>query len=702
MPIAERRPARSRSLGARLRDDDTALVWRTQTGDELAFARIFERHYVPLLSYCRHMLGNRDEGEDALQQAFIKAHQALLGGTTPRELRPWLYAIARNCCLSAIAARRPTMPFEDHTPALAGLSDEVRQREDLRELLAGIGRLPEDQRSALLLAELEDLSHQAIATVVGCPVSKVKALIYQARSALIAERDARDTPCQDIREQLSIARGGELRRGPLRRHLNLCSGCRDFQLAVNAQRESFASLLPVLPSAGLAAAVLGHGAAHAAAAASIGGAGAGVAPAGGTAGTSVGVTTTATVAGGSGVSATGTVTAATTVVGAGAGSGTSVGALVGGALITKLAVGGAVAALAAAGTVAVRQRPAKTISSRVAHARITSFASRGSKVAGIAVASNPYGALASESSKEPVDPSGFSGRELSTGLTSSAAPSPLLMVTGTSPSNLALAGSAGQPAVNAGQSSGNRASPAKARKARAKLRHAALRRRARHLRKERRHARLRKKLRHRRHPVAPKFPKPPKSPASAPVHIRHRQARPTLVPPAPAGSTTGSKSKGVKGQRHPSTARTDAGSTGAKGAAPEISTTSTGNGKGKGKASVGAGTEKGGSTAGKVKAGSGTPTEKAGSTPGTGKSGSGAGAGKSSTHVDNEGTTSGAGPGKTGSEAGPGSGVAGKTGGATEASDGAPPTGGAGATSGKGSAPHLRKHLVEEAQLPNF
>ena len=71
-------------------------------------------------------------------------------------------------------------------------SEEVHRREDLRELVAGIGRLPEDQRSALLLAELDDLDHRAIATIVGCEVSKVKALIYQARSALIADRDARE------------------------------------------------------------------------------------------------------------------------------------------------------------------------------------------------------------------------------------------------------------------------------------------------------------------------------------------------------------------------------------------------------------------------------------------------------------------------------------------------------------------------------
>ncbi|HKH79991.1 MAG TPA: RNA polymerase sigma factor, partial [Solirubrobacteraceae bacterium] len=345
-----------------------------QGGDERAFEAIFKRHHAPLLSYCRHMLSNQDEAEDALQQAFIRAHKALLSSSPPRELRPWLYAIARNCCLSAIAARRSTTPLDDRTPSLAGLSEEVREREDLRELVAGIGRLPEDQRSALLLAELDDLNHEAIATIVGCEVSKVKALIYQARSALIADRDALGASCHDIREQLAVARGGELRRGPLRRHLKLCVGCQDFQLALGAQRQSLAAVLPVLPSAGLAAAILGHGAAHAAGAASIGGASAGGAGAGGA---SVGATAT----GGTGIAATGTAASTAAVgAGAGAGGGTGIGALVGGGVVTKLAVGGAVVALATAGAVTVHNRESHSRPRRAARAQLALVGGRGRRV----------------------------------------------------------------------------------------------------------------------------------------------------------------------------------------------------------------------------------------------------------------------------------------------------------------------------------
>ena len=103
-----------------------------------------------------------------------------------------------------------------------GLGEQVQVRADLRAVVADVERLPDDQRAALVLAELADLSHDQIAEVIGVRPGKVKALIHQARTTLIAERDARETPCASIREQLATARGGALRRGPLRRHLRVC------------------------------------------------------------------------------------------------------------------------------------------------------------------------------------------------------------------------------------------------------------------------------------------------------------------------------------------------------------------------------------------------------------------------------------------------------------------------------------------------
>ncbi len=755
MLSAELRPMRRRILGGSLRTDDATLVRRTQAGDERAFAAIFERHHAPLLSYCRHMLSNRDDGEDALQQAFIKAHRALLGGTTPRDLRPWLYAIARNCCLSAIAARRPSAPLEDNTPALAGLSDEVHRREDLRELLDGLGRLPEDQRSALLLAELDDLSHQAIATVVGCPVSKVKALIYQARSALIADRDARETPCQEIREQLAVARGGELRRGPLRRHLNLCTGCRDFQLAVGAQRQSLATLLPVAPSAGLMAAILGHGSAHAAGAAGIGGVGAGATPAGGAAGTSVGVTSVgASATGGSGIATSGTAALGSAAgASAGTGAGTSIGTLVGSGVVTKLAVGGAVVALAAAGTVAVHRRPASASSSALARARLAAFAAHGVRVVGNGGAANgPYGVsvpIVGSGDALSVTPAGESSTALTyasgqgapanvdpfTPLTSGEGSQGSTALTTAGPSNIALTTVSQQVKIGQG-TTGEGSSSAQARRARAKLRREALRRRASRLREARRRAsrlrearrraRLRKErreaLRRRRHPAAAKTVKASKAATSpvapAPVRTRHRHVLPSSTPLGTSGTSTASESsKSTKGQRHPPATSPGAVGTKTTGADPGTSTTSTG----KGKASSGTGGEKPGSSTAAGKSGAGT--EKAGSSSGRGKADSGAGGEKSSATAGERetGFGSGSGAGKSGdsesstpSGAHPegrgagkqaGAGSTSRTGSSSEKSDTATHSGeanGAATTSGKGSTPLAKKHLLEEEQLPNL
>lgn len=332
---------------------DEVLVARLRAGDVRCFEAIFRRHEGPLLSYCRHVLGDRTEAEDALQQAFIRAHGALLGDSPPRELRPWLYAIARNCCLTAIAARRPMAELEDRTPSLVGLAEQVQERQELRDLVADIAGLPEEQRSALLLSELEDLSHAAIAGIVGCPVSRVKALVYQARSSLIAQRAAREASCEEIRERLAVARGGELRRGPLRRHLSICAGCSEFQRAVATQRGSLAVVLPVLPSVDFAARVLGHCLATGAGV----GAGAAATGAGGAAGGGA--------SGAAGVAATTATTGA-----AGAGGASSLGTILGGGLAGKLAVGGAVAALATAGAVTVRPRPAHSTPGRIAAGRV--------------------------------------------------------------------------------------------------------------------------------------------------------------------------------------------------------------------------------------------------------------------------------------------------------------------------------------------
>jgi RNA polymerase sigma factor (sigma-70 family) len=223
-----------------------------RAGDQRAFEKVVQRYERPLLSFCRHMLGRTHEAEDAVQQTFLSAYEALRrDGDRQIALRPWLFTIARNQCLTMLRARRDHAPVDESTAAFDGLSSQVAQRDDLRHLLADLAELPEHQRAALLLSEINALPHREIAATLGYAPSQVRALVYQARTHLAASRSARETPCTEIREQLSTLRGGALRRAPLRRHVRNCPGCTDFEAEVRRQRAAMAIILPVVPSAAL-------------------------------------------------------------------------------------------------------------------------------------------------------------------------------------------------------------------------------------------------------------------------------------------------------------------------------------------------------------------------------------------------------------------------------------------------------------------
>jgi RNA polymerase sigma factor (sigma-70 family) len=253
------RPLRLPARLLRLVSDDR-LVELLRGGSDAAFEVLYRRHHRGVLAFSRHMLGSVDEAEDAVQHTFLAAYADLLGSDKPIQLRPWLYAIARNRCLSVLRARRERAG-ELVEPETANLAADVERRWELRALLGDLAGLPDDQRAALVLAELGDLSHDEIGAALGCPREKVKALVFQARSSLIASREARETSCDVIREQLANLRGSALRRNILRRHVRECAGCSEFFDQVRAQRRDLALVLPVVPSLGLQTAVLGGGAA---------------------------------------------------------------------------------------------------------------------------------------------------------------------------------------------------------------------------------------------------------------------------------------------------------------------------------------------------------------------------------------------------------------------------------------------------------
>src|SRR5918992_3105731 len=244
---------------------DDRLVAYVRDGSEAAFEVLFDRYYRGLVGFCLHMLGSVEEAEDAVQHTFLAAFSRIVSTERRMELRPWLYTVARNRCLTLLRTRRERPGVPPKEPATEHLFAEVQRREEVRDLLGDLARLPEDQRAALLLAEAGAMPHTEIAAVLGCPQTKVKALVFQARSSLSATRTARATPCNEIREQIATLPGRALRRRTIRRPLPDCAGCREFRDEMLRQRRALAIALPVASSLALKeavmAAVFGTGAA---------------------------------------------------------------------------------------------------------------------------------------------------------------------------------------------------------------------------------------------------------------------------------------------------------------------------------------------------------------------------------------------------------------------------------------------------------
>jgi RNA polymerase sigma factor (sigma-70 family) len=255
---------------------DERLIARVRAGDMRAFEAIYDRYERPIRTFCRHLLGQPEDADDAFQHTFLAAYRTITGSDRRLDLKPWLFTVARNRCRTLLRNRRrdPCVRGEAPEPRTEGLVAAVERRESLRHVLADIALLPEDQRAALILTQLEMLKHDEVARVLEVPTDKVKALVFQARTSLMHSQEARDTACGDIREQLATLSGPALRRGNLKRHLRLCTGCRDFELALRQQHGAILVLLPVAANSALRHKVL----------AEIASGGSGAAGAGGTAG----------------------------------------------------------------------------------------------------------------------------------------------------------------------------------------------------------------------------------------------------------------------------------------------------------------------------------------------------------------------------------------------------------------------------------
>ncbi len=211
------------------------------------------RYHSRLLAFCRHMLGSREDAEDVLQDVLTASYNAMLADDRPINVRPWLYRIARNRCLNhlrrnkAVGVDSMDIHFAEHGATTA---DKVHEREEFRQLLDDIRDLPETQRTALVLREMDALSYEQIAEAMDTTVSSVKSLLVRARVSLTEAAEARLLSCDEVREELAEVAEGMRRKqsAAVRRHVKNCARCEVFQGEMRNTNRALAALAPVGPA----------------------------------------------------------------------------------------------------------------------------------------------------------------------------------------------------------------------------------------------------------------------------------------------------------------------------------------------------------------------------------------------------------------------------------------------------------------------
>jgi RNA polymerase sigma factor (sigma-70 family) len=256
--------ARTRRL--RLRSDEH-LVALFRAGHDDAFDAIHERHRRRLVGVAAQTLRHHGgDPEGIVQEAFVRAHHSLRADDRPLELKPWLHRVVRNLCIDELRRRRVATEALDDVPARGDdVFTTLSRRDELRRLIEDLADLPEQQRSALLLRELDGLSHEQVAAALHVSPQASRALVARARGGLVAAADARDAACAEIRADLLTAHD-ERRRPSQRtlRHVDGCAACRDYRAQLKATRARLRALVPPIgmgPLAGVLQLLGGGGAA---------------------------------------------------------------------------------------------------------------------------------------------------------------------------------------------------------------------------------------------------------------------------------------------------------------------------------------------------------------------------------------------------------------------------------------------------------
>ena len=170
------------------------LVARCRAGDLDAFGQVYAEHERHVFRYAYHLLGQRDDADDVKQETFLRAYRAISGFRSDCSMRTWLLRICANLCRDRVKSRerRPEVLFDPQTTPDSMIADDhvvdpqdaVEKSFARRTLYRAMRGMPAEQREIIILRDLEEMSYEEIAEVLGCSRPSVKLRLFRARRRL--------------------------------------------------------------------------------------------------------------------------------------------------------------------------------------------------------------------------------------------------------------------------------------------------------------------------------------------------------------------------------------------------------------------------------------------------------------------------------------------------------------------------------------
>lgn len=211
-------------------DSDERLAERAAAGDADAFAAIFRRYERELCRFCVGILGDPQDAQDAMQNTMLKVLRKLPGERRNVRLKPWLYRIAHN---ESVELRRREHPVEELDEEILDVGSSIEEciecSERLRVAFEDVADLPQRQRAALVMRELNGLEFGEIGAALGTSPSAVRQALYEARRGLQQMQLGREMDCESVIRALADGDGRLRGRQDIRAHLRGCPDCRRFR-----------------------------------------------------------------------------------------------------------------------------------------------------------------------------------------------------------------------------------------------------------------------------------------------------------------------------------------------------------------------------------------------------------------------------------------------------------------------------------------